>query len=71
MRQYPAGRTTAQLSSLTGLTSDAVRKALEKMPDAYISGWIQSYKTPPSAIWAVVIPPANAPKPKYGREATI
>lgn len=63
LRQHQGGKTTTQLAALTGRTSNAIRKALEVMPDAYISGWVQMYKTPMMAVWSVVVPPPHAPKP--------
>lgn len=53
------GMTTKQLGTLLGATTDVIREALQRMPDAYIADWT----TKRHAIWRVVKPPKNAPPP--------
>lgn len=63
LRQHQHGKTVAQLAELTNRRENAIRRALEVMPDAYVLDWIQTRTKPPIAVWSVVVPPENAPKP--------
>jgi hypothetical protein len=40
----------------------SIHKQLARMPDAYIDRWQQTVGAP-RAIWCVVIPPDNCPRP--------
>jgi len=47
-----------------------VRRILKTMPDAYIDRWFTTgRKKYYSAVWCVVVPPANCPKPNQ-KEST-
>jgi len=58
------GLTVAQMAELTGAPQNSVQRALKAMPDAYIDRWTstgrQRYYR---AVWCVVVPPENCPKP--------
>jgi len=46
-----------------------VRRVLKAMPDAYIDRWTHYGGTGmPSAIWCVVVPPENCPRPDAKRK---
>ncbi len=46
-----------------------VRRLLKTMPDAYIDRWTHYGGTGmPSAIWCVVVPPENCPRPDAKRK---
>jgi hypothetical protein len=64
LRAHPDGLTTSQLADITDAPQGTIRCILKNMPDAYIDRWqtrgTQKYL---SAVWCVVIPPENCPKP--------
>ena len=65
LRLYTDGLTVAQLSSVTGLDVDGIARSLKCMPDAYIDRWeTKEHGRYISAVWCVVVPPANCPKPE-------
>lgn len=41
-----------------------IRKLLSAMPDTYIDRWVRKNGNPPIAIWCVVVPPENCPRPE-------
>jgi hypothetical protein len=48
-----------------------IRRLLITMPDAYIDRWTRFGGVGrPSAIWCVVVPPENCPKPETKRKKT-
>jgi len=65
LREYPDGLTTSQLHAITEAPQGTIRNILKAMPDAYIDRWstrgTQKYL---SAVWCVVVPPPNCPKPE-------
>jgi hypothetical protein len=65
LRLHPDGLTTAQINSITKAPQGTIRNVLKAMPDAYIDRWstrgTQNYL---SAVWCVVIPPDDCPKPE-------
>jgi len=60
------GLTTKEISDTLKMGRNVVRIALHKMPDAYIDRWLcaENPSTPPEAVWCVVVPPENCPKPE-------
>jgi len=64
LREHPDGLTVAQLVELMGGIRLSIMASLKCMPDAYIDRWqtagIRKYY---SAVWCVVVPPENCPKP--------
>lgn len=65
LRMYEDGLTAIQLVNLTGLDVDGITRSLKSMPDAYIDRWEPKQRGRYlSAVWCVVIPPENCPKPE-------
>lgn len=63
LRSSPNGLTVAQIANALGIENvSIVRTALRAMPDSYISGWDTTPRKY-AAIWSVVVPPPNAPRP--------
>jgi len=71
LRQYPDGLTTSQIHAVTNAPQDTIRTLLRNMPDTYIDRWqtrgTQKYL---SAVWCVVVPPPNCPKPERKTRAS-
>lgn len=63
LRRYEDGLTCKELSSYTGITTSSVRQSLEAMADAYIDRWTGPINGAFAAVWCVVVPPPNCPKP--------
>lgn len=65
LRQHPDGLTSTQLHSLIEAPEGRMRAVLQSMPDAYIDRWsTRGSKKYLSAVWCVVVPPENCPKPE-------
>jgi len=64
LRDTPDGLTVAQVASLINAPNKTTNRLLRNMPDAYIDRWqkigIKNYF---AAVWCVVVPPENCPKP--------
>lgn len=63
LRQSPDGMTTALLHDATGIRADTIGNTLASMPDAYIDRWTWPYRGQWAAVWCVVVPPENCPRP--------
>jgi hypothetical protein len=64
LRDNPDGLTVAQVVIATGAPENTVNRLLRNMPDAYIDRWMyRGTKKYASAVWCVVVPPENCPKP--------
>ena len=64
LREHTDGLTVAQLAGLTALNPDSIAPSLKCMPDAYIDRWFATGRNRYySAVWCVVVPPENCPKP--------
>ena len=65
LRAHPDGLTASQLHQIIEAPEGRMRSVLRSMPDAYIDRWqtrgTQNYL---SAVWCVVVPPPNCPKPE-------
>jgi hypothetical protein len=64
LRKHPDGLTASEIGDKTGFDPDAVRKALQHMPDCYIDRWTASWKGNLGATWIAVEIPENCPKPE-------
>ena len=65
LREYTDGLTVSQVANITSLTVNNINRSLRNMPDAYIDRWeIRNRGRPLSAVWCVVVPPENCPKPE-------
>ena len=63
LQQYHDGLTVSEITERTEKERRAIDKALLDMPDAYIDRWTTNRKQW-AAVWCVVVPPQNCPKPK-------
>jgi hypothetical protein len=64
LREHEDGMTVDELALILRVDmSNAVRTALKQMPDAYIDRWRKAALGPWTAVWCVVVPPENCPKP--------
>ena len=70
LREHTDGLTIKQLVELIPATQGPTRTALKNMPDAYIDRWIKADapKSKYEAVWAVVMPPEDCPRPTTKRE---
>ena len=65
LRQHPDGLAVLEMSERLELPTNSVLASLKCMPDAYIDRWFTAgRKKYYSAVWCVVVPPENCPKPK-------
>jgi hypothetical protein len=60
------GMTVAQIAESVGTDTSHVHRMLHKFPDAYIDRWIK-VNNHVTAVWCVVIPPPNCPRPESRR----
>ena len=68
LRDNPDGMDVGTIANTVDREPSNVRRMLETMPDAYIDRWTRfGGKGMPSAIWCVVIPPENCPRPDTKR----
>jgi hypothetical protein len=65
LREHSDGLTVKQLADLIPATQGPTRIALKNMPDAYIYRWAKADapKSKYEAVWAVVVPPEDCPRP--------
>jgi hypothetical protein len=61
LQQYHDGLTVSELAERSGKKREAINRALPLMADAYIDRWISCRQW--AAVWCVVVPPENCPKP--------
>lgn len=65
LRDNPDGMDVGTIANNVDREPSNIRALLSKMPDAYIDRWTRfGGKGMPSAIWCVVIPPENCPRPE-------
>lgn len=67
LRKEPDGLTLVEIASTLAIDIGVARNAIKRMPDAYIDRWVTTPRGPYAAVWCVVVPPPNCPKP--GRSA--
>lgn len=63
LRAAPDGMEVAELATIVGVSQGSIGGTLRAMPDAYIDRWKTQYRYPPRAVWCVVIPPEDCPRP--------
>lgn len=64
LRRHEDGLTVEEIAqSLGGIPRSYLSKILRNMPDAYIDRWQLSKAGRHRAVWAVVTPPENCPRP--------
>ena len=62
LQKYPDGLPVADIAERLEKKASPVRRSLLVMPDAYIDRWI-AYRKQWVAVWCVVVPPEDCPKP--------
>ena len=67
LRANPDGLDVCTIANNLEREPSNIRKLLAGMPDAYIDRWVRQNGNPPTAIWCVVVPPDNCPKPDNQR----
>jgi hypothetical protein len=56
--------TVKEIAEYLSRPSDSIYNALKAMPDAYIDRWVEAQRQAPAeAVWCVIVPPKNCPKP--------
>lgn len=64
LRGVPDGMTLEEISALLNRPESNVRKVLKAMPDAYIDRWETAPRGQYKAVWCVVTPPNDCPRPE-------
>ena len=64
LRGIPDGATLEDLSELLDRSKYNVRKVLKNMPDVYIDRWEVAPRGQYKAVWCIVIPPTDCPRPE-------
>jgi hypothetical protein len=65
----PDGMDVYTIANNLNREPENVRRLLKTMPDAYIDRWTHfGGRGMPSAIWCVVVPPENCPRPDAKRK---
>ena len=64
LRQHDDGLTAEELSEKTKVKLDTVCNALKDMPDTYIDRWELKERRYFVAVWCVIVPPENCPRPE-------
>ena len=63
LRDSEDGLTVKQIMDLSQVHTDSLSRILQTMPDAYIDRWQGPTRGQYSAVWCVVVPPENCPRP--------
>ena len=63
LRGVPDGMTLNELSDLLGKDHNNVRRVLKAMPDTYIDRWEVAPRKQYKAVWCIVVPPSDCPRP--------
>lgn len=63
LREHPDGLTIKQLNDVLHRTDYNLLRVLRGMPDTYIDRWELRARTTDAAVWCVVVPPEDCPKP--------
>ena len=63
LRDSEDGLTVKQIMDLSQVHTDSLSRILQTMPDAYIDRWSGPTRGQYSAVWCVVVPPENCPRP--------
>jgi hypothetical protein len=62
LREHGEGLTARELSFKLAANTKAITRRLHEMPDTYIDRWLAT-TGPYAAVWCVVVPPPNCPRP--------
>ena len=71
LRGIPDGITLEDLSELLGRSKYNVRKVLKNMPDVYIDRWEVAPRGQYKAVWCIVVPPIDCPKPERTNDQSL
>ena len=72
LRNNLDGMTVHAIADHLDMKPPSIRKRLTDMPDTYIDRWTHyGVKGMPSAVWCVVVPPANCPRPDPKRAVKV
>ena len=63
LKTHEDGLTAKFIAEKLGKDTDNVTRYLKRMPDTYIDRWEGPNRGQFSAVWCVVIPPQDCPKP--------
>jgi len=65
LQKYHDGLTVSEICERTEKPISPVYRALKEMPDAYVDRWVSNkeHKKQWAAVWCVVVPPENCPRP--------
>ena len=64
LRGVPDGMTLEDLADLLDRPQSNIRKVLKAMPDTYIDRWEIAPRGQYKAVWCVVVPPKDCPRPE-------
>jgi hypothetical protein len=71
LRGIPDGMTLEEIADLLGRPKTNVRKVLKNMPDVYIDRWEVAPRGQYKAVWCIVIPPSDCPKPERTNDQSL
>jgi hypothetical protein len=71
LRGIPDGITLEDLSELLGRSKYNVRKVLKNMPDVYIDRWEVAPRGQYKAVWCIVVPPIDCPRPERTNDQSL
>ena len=64
LRNEEDGSTVAELALRLDARKVSIASALTRMPDTYVDRWTEASQSRPyEAVWCIVTPPENCPKP--------
>ena len=64
LRADPDGLTIKQINNVLHRSDTNMRRVLRGMPDTYIDRWEIRPRKTPAAVWCVVVPPEDCPRPQ-------
>ena len=64
LQGIPDGMTLEELADLLARPKGNIRKVLKNMPDTYIDRWEVAPRGQYKAVWCVVVPPSDCPRPE-------
>ena len=62
LQKYHDGLTVTEIAERIEKPRNSIHRSLAEMPDAYVDRWTANRKHR-AAVWCVVVPPENCPKP--------
>lgn len=71
LRGIPDGIALEDLSDLLNRPKTNVRKVLKNMPDVYIDRWEVAPRGQYKAVWCIVVPPIDCPRPERTNDQSL